>query len=81
MVEGIELHNVSKSRGLMLYLQKKATFYPSLKARRIKPLWSQRPWYVTHGYDTATREALPVFSSYRRVWCTSDNKQGNQMPM
>ncbi|QFF97827.1 hypothetical protein PB01_02805 [Psychrobacillus glaciei] len=35
MVEGIELHNVSKSRGLMLYLQQKATFYPSLKARRI----------------------------------------------
>jgi hypothetical protein len=48
MVEGIELHNVSKSRGLMLYLQQKATFYPSFKVRWIKPLWSQRPWHVTH---------------------------------
>ncbi|MEH7418695.1 hypothetical protein V7266_25870, partial [Neobacillus drentensis] len=59
---GIELHNVSKSRGLMLYLQQKATFYPSLGARWIKPLWSQRPWHVTHRYDTATRETLLVFS-------------------
>ena len=48
MVEGIELHNVSKSRGLMPYLRQKATFYPSLMARWIKPLWSQRPWHVTH---------------------------------
>ena len=79
MVEGIDLHNVSKSRGLMPYLRQKNTFYSSLKARRIKPLWGQRPWHVTHGYDTATREILPV-SSYRRVWRTSDNKQGNQMP-
>jgi hypothetical protein len=38
LVEGIELHNVSKMRGLMLYLQQKATFYPSFKARWIKPL-------------------------------------------
>ena len=51
------------------------------KGKKIKPLWGQRPWHVTHGYDTATRETLPVFSSYRRVWCTSDNKQGNQMPL
>jgi hypothetical protein len=26
----------------MLYLQQKATFNPSAKVRRIKPLWSQR---------------------------------------
>ncbi|AMM93569.1 hypothetical protein UP17_14710 [Peribacillus simplex] len=48
MVEGIELHNISKSRGLMLYAQQKAIFYPSLRARWIKPLWGQRPWHVIH---------------------------------
>lgn len=63
----------------MSYLRQKTTFYSSLKARRIKPLWGQRPWHVTHGYDMATRETLPV-SSYRRVWLTSNNKKGNQMP-
>jgi hypothetical protein len=48
MVEGIELQNVRKSRGLMPYAQQKATFYSSLTARRVKPLWSQRPWHVIH---------------------------------
>ncbi|SFN29132.1 hypothetical protein SAMN05421832_1368 [Psychrobacillus psychrodurans] len=58
----IEPHNVSKSRGLMPYLRQKTTFYSSLKARGMKPLWGQRPWQVTHGYDTATRETLAVSS-------------------
>jgi hypothetical protein len=57
----------------MPYLRQKVTFYLSLKARRIKPLWSKRPWHVTHGYDTATREALPV-SSCRRVIISKETK-------
>ncbi len=40
----------------------KATFYPLLKARRINPLWSQRPWHVIHRYDTATKDTLSVSS-------------------
>lgn len=36
MVEGIKLHNVSKSRELMPYLRKNATFYPSSKGKKDK---------------------------------------------
>ena len=39
MVEGIEPHNVSNTRGLMLYLQQKAIFHSSYMARKMKPLW------------------------------------------
>jgi hypothetical protein len=36
VVEGIELHNVSKPGGLMLYALQKAIFYLSLKAKKDK---------------------------------------------
>ena len=60
MVEGIELHNVSKSRGLMPFAQQKATFYPSLRQEGKTSLESETLARYTL-YDTATRETLPVF--------------------
>jgi hypothetical protein len=34
MVEGIELHNVSNSRGLMPFAQQKATFFSFVKGKK-----------------------------------------------
>ena len=47
MVEGIELHNVSKSRGLMPYAQQKATFYLSLSKRQIGHISNNSVAYLT----------------------------------
>ena len=47
------------------------------KARALRLLRGQRPWHVTHGYVTATRETLLLFR--KGVRPTSDTKQGSQM--
>ena len=38
-----------------------------------------RPWNVTHGYDTATRETLLILSRCERMVIQVIIKQGNQM--
>lgn len=47
------------------------------RARTLRLLRGQRPWHVTHGYVTATRETLLLFR--KGVRPTSDTKQGSQM--
>ena len=38
-----------------------------------------RPWHVTHGYDTATREALAVLARCVSMAIQGIIKQGSQM--
>ena len=59
-LKGLSSIMLVNREGLMPYLRQKTTFYSSLKARRIKPLWGQRPWHVTHGYDTAPYRSLLI---------------------